>query len=63
MIRPGLGSSFLEFENSDKHESAELGFCPVAGLEKFLSSMVSQISGGIIELLTMGGMLRAPQHA
>ena len=63
MIRPGLGSSFLEFENSDKHESAELAFCPVVGLEKLLLSMVSQINGEIIGLLTMGGMLRAPQHA
>ena len=40
---PGVVNGFLEFKQGQKCASAELPFCPAAGVEHFTSSMVSTV--------------------
>ena len=59
---PGVVTGFLEFEQGDKRASAELAFCPAAGGERFTSSMVSAVQGGLVGSLAEGSAVSAPQR-
>lgn len=58
---PGQVVGCLEFERDKQKASAELAFCPAAGAERFSSSMVSSVTGGLIGTVQSGSALRTPQ--
>ena len=60
--RPRMVHGFLKLNDSNKHALAELTFCLLVGSERFSSSMVAGLAGGLVGSLVLGSAVCASQH-